>query len=349
MTQQSNLFRSFDGAPTFNHPDHIRHLYENGLQIDRNILREILALPRETLIDDLSGVLDDAKSRYESLVKAAADSLETNFHEDDLSFPLHALFLLQEIDCSRSFDLALGFLKSEDSDCAKNQDFIGFWFGDHICETIWQIFFHVEHGREQELADFLFVRHVDSFTKSPASTALQQLAFHCPERTQAIHKLFESVFQRFLTTEYDEEVFDCHLVSAVIMDYVTTCPSPVSPLVQKLFENGLVDEMYCGNYSSLMASYRNVHDNDILKIYDIFELYDDVVNTWPGYNPKKKSVLPESLMAEILKAEPVMAEPVRDENPEWSVPEPYKAIPKIGRNDPCPCGSGKKYKKCCLE
>ncbi|MFR3635689.1 MAG: SEC-C metal-binding domain-containing protein, partial [Sutterella sp.] len=21
--------------------------------------------------------------------------------------------------------------------------------------------------------------------------------------------------------------------------------------------------------------------------------------------------------------------------------------PKIGRNDPCPCGSGKKYKQCC--
>jgi hypothetical protein len=23
--------------------------------------------------------------------------------------------------------------------------------------------------------------------------------------------------------------------------------------------------------------------------------------------------------------------------------------PKIGRNEPCPCGSGKKYKKCCME
>jgi len=22
--------------------------------------------------------------------------------------------------------------------------------------------------------------------------------------------------------------------------------------------------------------------------------------------------------------------------------------PKVGRNDPCPCGSGKKYKKCCV-
>ncbi|PCC69059.1 SEC-C motif-containing protein [Nannocystis exedens] len=29
-------------------------------------------------------------------------------------------------------------------------------------------------------------------------------------------------------------------------------------------------------------------------------------------------------------------------------PAPYvRTAPKIGRNDPCPCGSGKKYKKCC--
>lgn len=28
-------------------------------------------------------------------------------------------------------------------------------------------------------------------------------------------------------------------------------------------------------------------------------------------------------------------------------PQPYIAPPKVGRNEPCPCGSGKKYKKCC--
>jgi hypothetical protein len=27
--------------------------------------------------------------------------------------------------------------------------------------------------------------------------------------------------------------------------------------------------------------------------------------------------------------------------------EPYRAPPKIGRNEPCPCGSGRKFKKCC--
>jgi SEC-C motif-containing protein len=28
-------------------------------------------------------------------------------------------------------------------------------------------------------------------------------------------------------------------------------------------------------------------------------------------------------------------------------PQVRRATPKIGRNDPCPCGSGRKYKKCC--
>ena len=27
--------------------------------------------------------------------------------------------------------------------------------------------------------------------------------------------------------------------------------------------------------------------------------------------------------------------------------KPVRNEEKVGRNDPCPCGSGKKYKKCC--
>ncbi|GHV87674.1 hypothetical protein AGMMS50267_00340 [Spirochaetia bacterium] len=37
-----------------------------------------------------------------------------------------------------------------------------------------------------------------------------------------------------------------------------------------------------------------------------------------------------------------------DEHPEDAPEQPVRrAEPKIGRNDPCSCGSGKKYKKCC--
>jgi curved DNA-binding protein CbpA len=39
---------------------------------------------------------------------------------------------------------------------------------------------------------------------------------------------------------------------------------------------------------------------------------------------------------------------IYDEEPEYAPEQPIRrAQPKIGRNDPCPCGSGKKYKKCC--
>jgi preprotein translocase subunit SecA len=33
--------------------------------------------------------------------------------------------------------------------------------------------------------------------------------------------------------------------------------------------------------------------------------------------------------------------------PEEKVHTYKRETPKVGRNDPCPCGSGKKYKKCC--
>lgn len=40
---------------------------------------------------------------------------------------------------------------------------------------------------------------------------------------------------------------------------------------------------------------------------------------------------------------------VAEDSPAYPFPGTYQRdTPKIGRNDPCPCGSGKKYKKCCM-
>jgi uncharacterized protein len=45
-------------------------------------------------------------------------------------------------------------------------------------------------------------------------------------------------------------------------------------------------------------------------------------------------------------AEEMYEEPLDDEDEYY--PETFvRAEPKVGRNEPCPCGSGKKYKKCC--
>jgi hypothetical protein len=36
-----------------------------------------------------------------------------------------------------------------------------------------------------------------------------------------------------------------------------------------------------------------------------------------------------------------------DDGGHLEVQQPFRAPPKVGRNEPCPCGSGKKFKKCC--
>ena len=45
--------------------------------------------------------------------------------------------------------------------------------------------------------------------------------------------------------------------------------------------------------------------------------------------------------------EPEKPENLSELNRLLNPPETRKHENKIGRNEPCPCGSGKKYKKCC--
>jgi preprotein translocase subunit SecA len=51
---------------------------------------------------------------------------------------------------------------------------------------------------------------------------------------------------------------------------------------------------------------------------------------------KREKVAKETGTAAATKSE-VKKQPVRN------------AAKKVGPNDPCPCGSGKKYKKCCMQ
>lgn len=49
----------------------------------------------------------------------------------------------------------------------------------------------------------------------------------------------------------------------------------------------------------------------------------------------------------IVGIEPDETEDISDVERILWPPVPTAAAAKLGRNDPCPCGSGKKYKKCC--
>ena len=77
-----------------------------------------------------------------------------------------------------------------------------------------------------------------------------------------------------------------------------------------------------------------------------FELFKELLST--VYTEALKMIL--RVQIEINQA-PQAAPSVLKESPSQpvtNVKKETKDISKVGRNDDCPCGSGKKYKKCCM-
>ena len=74
-----------------------------------------------------------------------------------------------------------------------------------------------------------------------------------------------------------------------------------------------------------------------------FEMFEDLTES---IQDDTVTVL---LKAELRKVPVVKQEPqnLSTNRTDGSAPMPKKAKQEIGRNDPCPCGSGKKYKNCC--
>jgi preprotein translocase subunit SecA len=60
----------------------------------------------------------------------------------------------------------------------------------------------------------------------------------------------------------------------------------------------------------------------------------------------KKHNSPDMRLSKMLHDDEAENEP--DNPTEDDIQIPVKNLTKIGRNAPCPCGSGKKYKKCCM-
>jgi SWIM/SEC-C metal-binding protein len=49
----------------------------------------------------------------------------------------------------------------------------------------------------------------------------------------------------------------------------------------------------------------------------------------------------------VIELAPDKPEDITDVELALVARQPAIAAPRIGRNEPCPCGSGKKFKKCC--
>ncbi len=100
-----------------------------------------------------------------------------------------------------------------------------------------------------------------------------------------------------------------------------------------------MDELRKGMY---LRSYGQ-HDPVVEYRVEGFEMFDQMVNAIK--EDTAKMVLTVKVNKEKAPEREQVAKPVEPQSEEKK--QPVKAHAKVGRNDPCPCGSGLKYKKCC--
>jgi preprotein translocase subunit SecA len=110
--------------------------------------------------------------------------------------------------------------------------------------------------------------------------------------------------------------------------------------VRRAYEDGLVDP----GFASLEGIERDLRSRPQRRRERHYVITDAIAEMewWASFHPEdsRSKKLPK---LENLPPPPPSAPPTSS----YAAPQPFVREPKIGRNDPCPCGSGKKYKKCC--
>jgi len=319
-------FSSYDASVQTDQPPEFTHkliheLYEADYTIDREVLAGILALPRESVIDDLRKVLRDSIRRFEYF-----DSLadEGEVEDEKMFFPIHAVLLLGELKAGEAIRDILETLR-------QGEQFIFFWYGLILSEIFWQPLYKLIDHNLEVLHNFMLEPGVDTFAKSVVSNAVAQHYFHHPDSRDRIVAWYRDVLLHFLTSG-EENLIDTDLMGFVVSDIIDGDFRELIPAIDKLFEAGYVNESVCGSKRNVHNSFGNrglsFYKKEVLSIYD---LYDDLEKNWF----KTTDDLPAD-------------DPVSDFVARESADQPIIKEPKVGRNDPCPCGSGKKYKKCCL-
>ena len=141
------------------------------------------------------------------------------------------------------------------------------------------------------------------------------------------------------------------LVTILAADILDTANPDYLPIARIAFEKGLVDELMISLEEATEAlAESNVPD--LNRFPDPKQDFSDTVkelSSWAWFQEttpdSAQSVLNRKIDGEkILNA----IQSLKSLQPK-PLPPPKNPFPNVGRNDPCPCGSGKKYKVCCLK
>ncbi len=323
--------------PIFTHPE-ILWLYEYSLEIPKEKIEALLALPRPTLIQDLNKVLDDAMARFDYFFNQEWDDATH-------SFPTHALFILAELRATESLSHCLNLIRQDD-------EWTTYWCSDMITETFPIHFYKMLGADFSVLKQYLLEPNNNSFQRMVIPTAISILAYHHPERRQECIGFMEDILNDFYDNRRSyKDIIDMELNESIVSDLLDLQSKDSYPVIEKLYLESMISDGICGDLDEIKETLDEEAENHFFfhdTIPTIFEDYKDVAGWGKPVSDKDRAVR-EAEIEENGKKIQESNKKMTDLKKQIAHLEkhPKADLPKAGRNDPCTCGSGKKYKKCC--
>jgi hypothetical protein len=211
-------------------------------------------------------------------------------------------------------------------------DVLDHLLGDAITETSFRVLAGTFDGNLELLFAAVDDSKADEFARSSCMSALVLIAQTHSEYRDAIVGFFRSFLIRCPAAD--------EIVLAGWMDAVAELGlEDMTGDVQALFQEGRISPAYC-DFEHFLEDLKATQDAGGVaagRRYQKGLITDaiDELSKWHCYT--------DAFFAEQKRQK--VSNPLRVAPWTGSFTHPK---PKIGRNEPCPCGSGKKYKKCCL-
>ena len=263
---------------------------------------------------------------FVDLVDRLANQQQAEMQEGEITALIPIFHMLGEFQESRAYRPLLMLLRQP----SKTLDYL---LGDAVTETSFRVLAATCDGDLQPLFEFVEDATADVFARSSMMDALVLTALLHPENRDAIAAFFRNLRQHCRDEDTDiligwmEAVVDLGLAD-------------MEPELRAMFEAGLIPSDYCVA-DEVLRDLKATSESGSITINSRYKsgLITDAIeelSKWHGYSDAYLARQSQQGIRNASRAIP------------WAETFMHES-PPVGRNDPCPCGSGKKFKKCCLQ
>jgi len=267
----------------------------------------------------------------EFLANAIQNHKKAEDWDDDLDYPTYAMHLLAEFGVREAFPLFIEILELDEKRC-------DWMLGDTLTEGMSALIASVAEVSDAESNDIARIKSVaentglDLFQRTAAVNTFIVLYIH-------------GMYSRDNLIAYFGHLLETYTDDAAFLSCVASCCEDVAGKelygrIRGLFEEGRMDRFIIGpkHFAEDIPEKPEEKLLAELKSRSYYWLVTDTIKameTWACF-VKDKAAPPQRPIADYF-----------DYFGQTNNAPAVKS-PKVGRNEPCPCGSGQKYKRCCL-